>query len=265
MTAQRAFAGLGLLCALIFCAIAAPSASAQGTTAFTCEKGGGALDFSDAHCDNKVTAGTGTFGHVIIAENLGTPIVTTNEKTKNATTNPTPVILKGKETEIECTKFAGTAAATNIVDANKVMQNEGTKVVIELSGCTVKAPVNCKVKEPVKFTGTHLTTETLEKTEMAIEYKPAGEHFMALEFEGAGCEFDKETHFVDGRAFATGKRGSAPAVTSTGATLLFSATETKATLGYLGNPFEIEATFTTRMEPKGGVEQNPISFTTTTP
>lgn len=53
----------------MFSAIAAQSAMAiTGTTAFTCVSNGGAKDFKDAHCKEAVAAGTGSFGHVGIAE-----------------------------------------------------------------------------------------------------------------------------------------------------------------------------------------------------
>jgi hypothetical protein len=56
-----------LVSALMFCALAAQGASAaeaKNTTAVTCVKNGGLLDFKDAHCDETVEPGTGEFGHV---------------------------------------------------------------------------------------------------------------------------------------------------------------------------------------------------------
>jgi hypothetical protein len=273
MTGRRAAAGLSLLCALAFCALAAPEAPAAGTTAFTCEQGGGALDFSDAHCDSKVANGTGKYGHVMVMEKLGTSVVTSNEKTKEETLAETPVFLLGVvdswAVTIECTKLSGSGIYTNITDTSKIMQNEGTKINIKLSGCTVKKPEkNCNVKQPIEINATTITVENLgaKKDEMGVEFKPSGEHFAVLEFEkGIECKVSGDNAFLDGTAIATGKRGSSSSVTSSGATLLFTAAMTKETLKLAGSAAELDSTITMRREAMGGVEQNPLVLTTTTP
>ena len=86
MIGRRATVGLSLLCALAFCAFAAQSASAAkavNTTAFTCVEGA-TKDFSDAHCDTKVTAGTGQYGHVVIPQGTTTEVVGENTTTGGA-------------------------------------------------------------------------------------------------------------------------------------------------------------------------------------
>src|ERR1700704_6916600 len=112
-TTRRTAVGLALICALFLCALAAQSASAaegKNTTAFTCVEGG-TKDFSDAHCDSSVAAGTGKFGHVAIAVGTPTAISVTNAKTKNNTTESTPIIQKGTiagiASEIECKTLSG--------------------------------------------------------------------------------------------------------------------------------------------------------------
>jgi hypothetical protein len=273
MTGRRAAVGLSLLSALVFCVVAASSASAAGTTAFTCVLTGGNLDFSDAHCDNKVANGTGKYGHVGVDEKLGTSVITTNEKTKEETASPTPIFLLGIVDSfgvtIECTKLSGSAVYTNITDGSKVMQNEGTKINIKISGCTTKKPEkNCVVKEPIEVNATSMTVENLgsKKDEMGIEFKPSGEHFAVLEFEkGAECKVSGDNAFLDGTAIATGKRGSASTVTSTGVTMIFTAAMTKDTLKLGGSAAELDSTITMRREAVGGVEQNPLTLTTTTP
>src|SRR5689334_16146452 len=80
--ARRSAVGLSLICALVFCALSAQSASAaegKNTTAFECVKGGGAKDFSDAHCDNNVGAGKGEYGHVVLTLNEKVSISISNE------------------------------------------------------------------------------------------------------------------------------------------------------------------------------------------
>src|SRR5262245_34707505 len=86
--ARRSAVGLSLICALVFCALAAQGASAaegKNTTAYECVKGGGSKDFSDAHCDNNVGAGKGEYGHVVLPLNEKITLSITNEKTKNET------------------------------------------------------------------------------------------------------------------------------------------------------------------------------------
>jgi hypothetical protein len=66
MSGRKAIVGLSLLCALVFCAFGAATASAAGgSTAFTCVKGAASADFEDEHCDKGKVGGG--FGHVEIA------------------------------------------------------------------------------------------------------------------------------------------------------------------------------------------------------
>jgi hypothetical protein len=76
--------------------------------------GGGAKDFSDAHCDNNVGAGNGKFGHVVLALNTKTSISISNENTKNETKEAASTVLKGPivgvKSEIVCKTVSGTGA-----------------------------------------------------------------------------------------------------------------------------------------------------------
>src|SRR5262249_3770453 len=157
---------------------------------FTCVEGGGAKDFSDAHCDNQVTAGTGKFGHVAIPLNESTSISVTNAKTKNSTTESTPVIQKGTvfgiATEIECKTLSGEGTLKNEEPESKVHRVRGS-ITAKFTGCTVKKPaLGCKVKEPIEVSSSVEGVEGLGagKNEMGLEFKPTGEHFASLKIEG---------------------------------------------------------------------------------
>jgi triacylglycerol lipase len=263
MIGSRSAICLSLLCALLFCAFAAAGASANGTTAFTCSSGAGVKDFTDAHCDTGTTEGA--FGHIEIEAGQETEVETTNAKTKSETKESTPAILKGTiagvATEISCTTVSGSAKDTN-KEISSVMQNEGTGVAIKVSGCTVVKPTKgCKVKEPIELTGTSITVENLGgKGEMGIEFKPKeGKKLSEVTFEGAECVVKGQVVALEGTMVATGGRGSSEAVTSTGATLLFTAAMTKETLKFAGNAAELSSTITVSMKEAEG---KPITFTT---
>ncbi|HEX6666678.1 MAG TPA: hypothetical protein VF081_08800 [Solirubrobacterales bacterium] len=87
MNGRRAIVGLCMLCALLVSAFAAQSASAvtNGTTAFTCVKGGGDKSLRGEHC---LTTGTATkeYGHGIIFQDTTTELTGTNAKTESETT-----------------------------------------------------------------------------------------------------------------------------------------------------------------------------------
>ena len=268
MIGRRAAVGLSLLCALLFCAFAAQSASAapaKNTTVFTCVEGGGEKDFSDAHCDNKVKAGEGKFGHVAIKTGEATKIVVTNAKTKNATTESTNAVQKGTiagiKSEIVCKTVSGEGTLTNEEPEAKVHRIKGS-IVAKFSSCTVVKPaLGCKVKEPIEVSSNIESVEGLGagKNEMGLEFKPTGEHFAQIVIEG--CIL-KGTFNVDGTAIAT---GTPPATEKwSGATSIFTNAMTKETLKLAGNPAEISSSTTVRRAPVEGKEQNPISLTTVT-
>jgi hypothetical protein len=265
MIGRRAAVGLSLLCALLVCAFVAQSASAAAavnTTAFTCVEGGGEKDFSDAHCDKKVTAGTGKFGHVAIEKGVATEVSVTNEKTKNETKESSATVQKGSiagvKSEITCNTVTGTGSLTNEEPASKQHQVKGT-ITAEFSNCTVNKPAGfgCKVKQPIVVSSNIKGVEGLGagKNEMGLEFSPTGEHFAQLVIEG--CIF-KGTFNVDGTAIGTGT--PAPTEKYSGATNLFTNAMTKETLKLGGAAAEIESATTVTM--KGG--GNPISLTTVT-
>jgi hypothetical protein len=271
MIGRRSIIGLSLLSALFFCAFAAQSASAASatnTTAFTCVAGGGSLDFSDAHCDTKVTPGTGAYGHVVLTE-TETAITVTNLKTKNNTTEHTTAVLKGEafgvKLEITCTDVHGTGKIHNY-EPTAGKHNITGNITTFFTNCTVHKPSKCainKVEVKSNFEG----VEGLEgKGEMGVEFKPtAGTTFVTITLENKGaekCALAGKGFEVQGTAIATGTPG--PAEKHSGATSIFTNAMTSKTLSIGGKAAEFEASTTVKMEKVGGVDQDPIALTTVT-
>jgi hypothetical protein len=297
---RAAVIGLVLLSALLFAAFAAQSASAQkegvkevkkseNTTAFTCVKGEGTLDFNDAHCDEKVVKGE--FGHVAITKGVSTKLEITNEKTKNSesgkTDLSTPATLKGTlagtEIHIACKKVKS-------VEENSFIENTETNgkhtvsgtVEVQFSECETKKPAApCEVEEPIVTTAKFQGVEGVrspggKKEEMGVEFKGVGaeEIFATLKFkpEAPKCSIGTPTEFpVKGSVIATGTPVPSKANKHSGATSVYIPHAVKATAAQLeeemqtlsigGNKEQFfEGTFTTNMSGKG----NPITLTTVT-
>jgi hypothetical protein len=285
MIGRRATVGLSLLCALMFCAIAVQSASAQvgtkstNTTAVTCVKGAGNSDFSDAHCDKKVPNGTGEYGHLAIANGKTTQIEVTNEKTKNSTTEATTSVLKGTvfkvTTEITC-KVATTAGAPKASWIENV-ESEGKHTVkgtvnILFKTCTVVKPAKCTIAEPIETVANFVGVEGLKPggNEMGVEFsgENAKGNFASLTFgNDAECSLKNQNFEVSGTATATSGSGSQTNKNS-GATSVYIPNKESApveaeemqTLQIGGKPAYFTGTFTTKMS--GG--EDPIALTTTT-
>jgi len=93
MIRLKTLIGACVVCALVLSAVVAQSASAVGTTGFTCKekKEPGGAGFSDAHCKSEVATGA-KFEHVAIPEGTQTEGRVTNEKTASETTASTVAI-----------------------------------------------------------------------------------------------------------------------------------------------------------------------------
>jgi hypothetical protein len=270
MDVPRTVVGFVLLSALLVCAFTAQGASAavaKNTTAFTCVKGGGAGDFKDAHCNEKVTAGTGEYGHVEIKVGEETKVSFTNAGTAGATKEATPAILKvtlfGVKVEIVCTKVTGEGTFRNEEPAPGVHTGKGTGNG-ESSSCKVEKPAKCTVKEPlaINVEGQPLEELGAGKNEMGGELKPAvGTTFITIVMQGAECAVKGE-YPVTGSVVVTGT--PAPTEKHTGATAISTNAMSKETLKLGVNPAELSLTTTVRRAPVEGKEQNPISSTTTT-
>jgi hypothetical protein len=249
--------GLSLLCALVFSAFAASSASAFGTTAFTCKKqaAGVASTFSDEHC-TKAVVGTGGWKHEPIALNTKTAFTASNEKTELETTKAKHATLNSKigglETEITCTTVTAEGFLTNETPggAGTEMVNTGSEIVIHYSGCTVPKPAgqNCKIKEG-KITTNKLKSTTAGKGDK-IEFKPeAGTTFVPITFEGCKTVELSKTYPVEGSVLAI----------PNGATLETTEAQvtTDNTLTFGGQKAGLTSSTTVRMK-----EGEPIAMTT---
>jgi hypothetical protein len=272
MIGRRAISGVLLLSALVFCAFAAQSASAapaKNTTAFTCVQNGGLKDFQDQHCDKKVLAGQGQFGHLPIPLNQTTEITVSNAKTGNETLESTPTVLKfifgGKPVEISCKTVHGVGTMHNVEPILQEHKVTGT-LSVKATECKVLKPMKCFVKEPIEYLTEFEGVEGLgpEGNTHGIEFKPhleEGGVLMTITLEGPEC-FVKGIVPITGTMIATG--GPSPKEQHSGATQIFTNEMTKETLKAAGKPAEHSGALTMRMAPVEGIEQPPIAFTTVT-
>jgi hypothetical protein len=273
MIGRRAALGLITVSVLALCAIAAQSASAvpaKNTTAFTCVEGGGQKDFEDAHCDKKVAAGQGKFGHVLIPLNETTEITVSNAKTKNATTESSPTVFKfnfaGEPTEISCKTVHGLGTIHNVEPVMKEHKVTGT-LTISASECKVLKPAKCLVKQPIEYKTEFEGVEGLgaAKNQHGIVFRPHKEGagpLVEITFEGEECVLKGKVAPIQGTMVATG--APKPNEKHSGATLILTGEMTKENLRVDEKPAEILGSLTPRMAPIGGVEQHPIAFTTVT-
>jgi hypothetical protein len=232
MIGRKAIVGLSVLSALLFCAFAAESAfavAAVNTTAFTCAKGGGDKDFSDAHCDQNVGKEKGEYGHIAIAVGKETKVELTNAKVTEETKKSEPAVFKSKvgltKTELECATLKGEGTFTNVETEGK---HTGTgQASIKFSECTVKQPQKCSVSEPIVATGTGVPVEKLGAgaNEMGGEVKGSGaeETFTEVTYTGAECSLKGKTFKIKGSAIATSGPTTESSQTgkSTGATAVY--------------------------------------------
>lgn len=262
MIGRKSVLSLSLLSVLAFCAFGAQSASAAWqtathTTAFTCVKGGGGLDFKDPHCKEGVTPGTGEYGHVAIKAGETTPIKITNETTPGQAATPAVLTgsLFGATVKITCNTVANNPAKeswqTNLETktAGEVIDHDvhGTSG-INFSGCKVEGNgATCKVKEPVATTTFVNAEEEPTTGNMALNFTPdpAGSAYAVIEFEG-GC-----------LVFKTEVKGSARG-TVEGATINFKPEDESLTA--FGNA----ATFTGKFTVSNATSGTPLSTTTVT-
>lgn len=284
MTGRKAVVGLSLLCALVFSAFGAASASAKGTTAVECSSAAVTKDFSDAHCDTPATPQS-NFGHIAFENGKETSVSAANDLTGTLSS----FLLKGKIaavfTEVTCEKVAGTGSVTN-KEAAEVMSVTFGKATTEFTVCKVLAPPaavgKCTVtvnkteslqsdpmtlglgaeKTPPQGGAAIKVLEEGKGTEMGLKFSPTavGGKFTILNFTGAECPAAvKGEKPVEGSALALGGRGGLEATSSSGATAKFTQASTLGGLTFAGNPATLEGTLTFRKT--GG---NPLSVTTTT-
>jgi hypothetical protein len=192
-----------LICAGVVCAFGAPSASAavaKSTTAFTCVSSGGSTnkDFKDAHCDEQVAAGTGSFEHLAIPINQKVEVSPTNEKVTENTTKSEPAVLKsavaGGKVTITCQVAKGKGTFQNVEPEPGIHRGSGSGST-EMSECAAAELAHCAVAEPIVVNVTAVPLEGLtgpkgEENAMGGEVIGAGEKetFAQIEFKNKGTE-----------------------------------------------------------------------------
>lgn len=203
MIRQKTLIGVCMICALFVSAVAAQSASAVGTTGFTCKekKEPGGAGFSDAHCKSEVSSGA-KFEHVAIPEGTETEGRVSNEKTASETTASTIAVLtssiSGVQVELQATSTLGEANGTNKKTAGGEMFIEGTGKTT-YTGVTVIKPAgkSCVVK------GGTIVSNLLRGTSlgqgMEGKLEPAtGETFLVVTIEKCTTEALNNTYPVTG-------------------------------------------------------------------
>jgi hypothetical protein len=221
MSGRRTIVGLALLGALFVCAISASSASAAGTTAFTCVSVFEGAQFEDEHCKTPKAGGSG-FKHEEIEVGKTTEITTTNNVT-GATTETAVIhsILGGVEFTIDSQEVHATGSCKNET-VGEVMQWHCKKVFATFTKLAVTpASLKCEVVGGELKTKemTAVTRETVGGKGPGLNYVPEapGTVFMEFEIGGAECKLGKPTIKVTGNA--VGK--------PSGATLTFDEASTK--------------------------------------
>jgi hypothetical protein len=259
MTGRKALVGLSLLCGLVFSAFTVSSASAVGTTAFTCEPVATEAQFSDEHCTTPQAGGKG-FRHTPIAQDTVTEVEGTNEKTKNTTKEAQQGIFKATLStipiEITCKKGTGSGTLTNKAGPPMSASGSATASASECTTIIEGTKKNCKVKEPIEGSGN--ATTFVEGGEMYVKATGAGtgELFTSITFESNAPEVcpkgltSLNPYKVTGSVIGT----------VNGATVESKEKEPHSTLKMGGNPAEVIGVGTLRMR-----EGNPITLTTTEP
>jgi hypothetical protein len=213
MTSRRAIVGLCMLCALVFSAIAAQSASALvGTTTVTCKKpvNGdtiiGDTVFSKEHC-TKEDEGSGEFRHVVFGPKTPTTFTATNDTTGIKSPWFVHSVQAGVAEELEITEVNGSGGLEN--------KEEGGEGYVEatgsltFSGVSVIKPAGkgCKVKGG-EFKTKELTATTKGQG-MALKIAPtSGELFASFEVEGCSIGALNGVYEVKGSVTSTSINGA---------------------------------------------------------
>lgn len=265
MIGRRSILGLSLLGAIAIFAFTAQSAFAvegwstnTNTTAYTCVKGA-TEDFSDAHCDNQVTAGTGEYGHEQLPAGETTEITISNEGTTNNTTEAGPAVLESTLFGVNVKLTAQGVHGLGWIRNNEPSAGEHTvtgRVVVEYTLVSVSGLKNCSVEEPIEVDASFKGVDNGSGA-MGVEFEAAeeGNPFTKITFTGSKCALNGVTIPVEGTAVGTGGAGSE--ANNTGATTLFEGAHEELHIG--GSPATFKSETTTRM-----VNGNAISLTTAT-
>jgi len=264
---RKAAIGLCALCALLAGLIAAQTASAIGTTAFTCKEKAspGGAGFSKAHCkpSDHVTS-EATFEHASIANGVETELGISNSSTP---LEPLPEFamktsVAGIEVELVSKLVSGSGVGGNVTPAELTHEVVATGTIVFSSAALTK-PAGCILREKEGGSLGQVTTKKLRvhDVEMTLHFEPAaGEVFLEFFLEGPECpEFLRGTKQITGSISTTGIEGAtirfSHLFTTGQATLHWGSS--KASIGLNGT-----LTIAGRAQGSGGAF-NPIGFTTT--
>lgn len=176
---------IALLAVAAVTGIATASASATGTTAYTCAANvGPGKQFSDGHCLT-AASGEGGFKHVEIT--METNITGTNANTASGTTAGSPEIFFGTPvavaTQVSCSTASTTGTLKNTTSGAEMILL--FSLVTNYTGCEVIKPAGkgCKVKEG-KITTKPLSATTKEQGSFLKISPTEGTELAGITFEG---------------------------------------------------------------------------------
>jgi hypothetical protein len=266
MTGRRAVIGLSLLSTLVFCAFAAPNATAVlGTTAFKCVKTDAiGEEFSDEHCTSPQQGKAG-FTQMQITPNTEAKITVNNSVTGSEVfSSKLRGVVSAIEFELEAGSFHSCVGKTTVENRyNGVKQGEAWgKFCGEFSTVKVNKPAKCEIEKGIvklleSGTGKTIVKEVEKKQEMYIEFTPPeGKPFSEFTFAGGECALKGAKVSVTGSAKANVTTNESQ---TDGATLNFTTAQTGKTLKVGINKAEFEGVFTPR---EVSAEAPPVVLTT---
>ncbi len=265
MTGRRAIIGLSLLSTLVFCAFAAPSATAVlGTTAFKCVKTDAVgEEFSDEHCTNQEQGKAG-FTQMQITPNTEAKITVNNSVTGSEVFNSKlRGVAAGIEFTLEASSFHSCVNKTTVENKKPGERGEAVgKFCGEFSTVKVNKPAKCEIEKGIiklleSGTGKTIVKEVEKKQEMYIEFiPPEGKPFAEFTFAGGECALKGTKVSVTGSAKANVTTNESQ---TDGATLNFTTAQTGKTLKAAGNEAAFEGVFTPR---EVSAEAPPVVLTT---
>lgn len=254
MTNGRATLGLCLLSALVFSAVAAPSASAS-TTAFTCSASADTKPFKTQHC---VPGESGTaFGHTSIANGTTTEIAGTGSATDATTTGGEPTFLhstiSGVAVQLKAVAVSLSGTMTNSESGGEMIASGEGKINYLGVSVTKPAGKGCVVKGSVIETNQLKATTAGVGTGIKFEPATAGALFAAFQVEGCSIAALNGLYEVKGSVIGI----------PNGATVVFveAATTAAGTLTFRGQKAGLEGKITVSGRANGGQSFTPLSVT----
>jgi hypothetical protein len=207
MKVYSAAIGVPVLCALVFCAFLAPSASAETTTAAKCASVGSGAKLKDEHCMESVGGGGKGFLITPIAEKTAIETVSSNQKTESMTGASTDVVMviriKLTRGDIVCKKWDLTGTVKNEIEkGGKAKLVTGEKLTSAFSECTMKSELGetegCEI-EKGKIEGTNVASSTQIKKKETVFNGEGGKALWTIKIiKCKKAEFNKDWEMTGG-------------------------------------------------------------------